>query len=61
MKGANTKETRSSRHYIQRVNDLLGKDSGTVEKAILPTVFDIYSYPHPHKNLLSTKGRGNAQ
>jgi len=38
--------------YLKRVHELLSLDDEKVENAILPTVFDIYSYPHdPSDNL----------
>jgi hypothetical protein len=41
---ANMKKTASD--YKEEVDDLLKKSQDEVEKAVLPTVADIYSYPH---------------
>jgi len=40
-----TSRSKRLNHYLGKIHALLTNDSGTIEKAILPTVFDIYSYP----------------
>ena len=42
--------------YLKRVHELLSLDDEKVENAILPTVFDIYSYPHDPSD---SSGRGS--
>ena len=53
-----THKPRSLSYYLAEVRKLLANNSGTIEKAILPTVFDIYSYPHePVEKIHSTKAK----
>lgn len=51
-------ETKSLDHYLAKVRKLLTKDPGVIVKGILPTVFDIYSYPHdPEAKVSLTKAK----
>lgn len=54
----NTK-SKNANSYLRQVENLLLKDSKAVEEAIMPTVFDIYSYPdEPTDNFLGKKEPG---
>ena len=41
---------KSVNYYLRQVKNLLLKDPKALEEAIMPTVFDIYSYPDESPN-----------
>lgn len=57
MKTKCSDRAKSRGAYLKRIHELLSLDDEKVENAILPTVFDIYSYPHELSDNLNRDSR----